>query len=431
VGERFALALNRIGKSEGLQGGILAPGIDPDPLEMKSDIYRDLGSRADAFATVFESGDRITIDGLEYGVQNGNYPWSISMPDADTFRFEVRSGDRWQYDPDWKERSEISGDTGYDPGQTLTVTYDFMVEPGDPNTMSGGAITGKWLTLGQFHATDGVSSSVFCVELIGEKMAIRAAYETPGDGDSWYVYTDTQNITRGKYYDMKITVNFENNDDGFLYVWRDGEQIVDYEGPMGYGYGVYWKNGIYRHEANETVAVNFRDLKITDGDPVVADGEGVTVVGTPNSDVIRRSKTPAGEPALTNNGDEIYGKGGRDQVKGGKGGDLISADGGNDQLNGGKGGDEINGGWDNDTMTGGAGNDVFAFASDFGDDVIRDFRPGQDKIAFDDAVFSSFESVMSAAEKSRGGVLISSGHDSIFLKKVDIDSLHADDFLFT
>jgi hypothetical protein len=42
-------------------------------------------------------------------------------------------------------------------------------------------------------------------------------------------------------------------------------QIVDYSGPIGYGYDVYWKMGIYRAEATETLAADYSGFFITDG----------------------------------------------------------------------------------------------------------------------------------------------------------------------
>ena len=45
---------------------------------------------------------------------------------------------------------------------------------------------------------------------------------------------------------------------GLLEVWRNGEQIVDYEGAIGYrpGGGIhYWKFGIYENAADDTTRI--------------------------------------------------------------------------------------------------------------------------------------------------------------------------------
>ena len=107
------------------------------------------------------SGDQIFVDGMPYNVENANRPWSITNPEPDTLRFELRSGDTWEQDPSTKERSGIAGASFFAAGKDVSLDYDFMVEPGDPNTSD-------WLLIGQFHAADGFSSPPFAVELIGE-----------------------------------------------------------------------------------------------------------------------------------------------------------------------------------------------------------------------------------------------------------------------
>jgi Ca2+-binding RTX toxin-like protein len=371
------------------------------------------------------SSHRIKIDGVEYGVQNGNYAWSIANPDSQTLRFEVRSGDQWRYDDNRKERSEVSSDTIIPAGETIEVSYRFMIEPGEANQATGAIGTGNWLTLGQFHSEDGESSSVFAVEMIGEKMAIRAAYKLPGqDYVAWYAFKDSQDIVRGKYYEMDIRVNFANDQTGFLEVWRDGVQIVDYDGPMGYGADVYWKYGIYRHEQDETIAVNYADMWVRSGD------KGVMIVGTKVTDQVDSSQAPPGQPTPTSRDDLILTKGRGDTVSAGGGDDVMIAGGGADRLKGGRGDDLLIGGKGSDTLNGGDGSDVFQFAGSFGHDTIVGLKPGKDVIQFDDAIFRNFKAVSAAMEKHRGGTLIDAGDSSVFLKKVSPNHLDADDFLF-
>ena len=205
------------------------------------------------------NGSSITIDTSVYTVENANRSWSLSFSDADTLRFELRSGDHWSSsywtDPATSERTEISGQTVYPPGTQIDISYDFMVEPGPTNSASG---PGRWLVLGQMHEHNIPFSPPFAVELVnGDHMAIDI-----GTGDPIYVYIDPNPIQRGRYYLMNVKVRFDK-DNGFLSVWRDGINIVDYRGPIGTGAGTYWKQGIYRFTARESMAVHFRRLKIT------------------------------------------------------------------------------------------------------------------------------------------------------------------------
>ena len=101
--------------------------------------------------------------------------------------------------------------------------------------------------------------------------------------------------------------------------------------------------------------------------------------------------------------DNVYGDEGNDSLEGGDGNDHVYGHEGNDRLNGGKDNDYLNGGYGSDTLTGGAGRDlldglgmavqgrplrnhgrgdadVFVFDAGHGDDTIRDFADGKDRI---------------------------------------------------
>jgi hypothetical protein len=197
------------------------------------------------------SGDDVVIDGLSYSVQNANRPWSIQNPDPDTLRFEVRPGDVWFQDTVDKERSEIAGETLYAPGDDIAVSYDFRVAPGPENTSD-------WLVMGQLHSIDDFSTPIFAVELIGERLAIHLR-----DGSAeWFAFGDYAPIVRGKYYHVEARIRLNQDERGSVDVWLDGEHIVDYSGPIGYGDSVYWKQGVYRAASPETIAVDYRDLWI-------------------------------------------------------------------------------------------------------------------------------------------------------------------------
>jgi len=392
------------------------------------------------------------IDGETYSNQNGNLSYSVALND-DTFRFEVHPDDLWKPGSTTSERSEIRGETVYQPGDILDVSYGFMIEPGAANTATGRGGAGDWLIVGQFHADDYESQPPFAIEMLGEKMAIIIRYGDPTDSKYRELYVDSQPIERGHYYDMRIEVRFENNGNGFLHIWRDGEEIVNYSGPLGYDNGVYWKYGIYRSETDTKIAVNYRDMSFHKE----GDADGVVVVGTPAGDQITDSTTPAGQPALTNDGDKITGGGGSDvvvagsgsdKVIGSKGNDVLTGGDGNDLLNGGAGKDKIFGAEANDkllggkgkdyvvgaagddVLKGGSGKDTFFFATGFGNDKIVDFKIGQDLIRFDPSVFSDYAELRDAMSSFKGGVLIHAGDDTLFLDKVKFSKVADHDFMF-
>jgi hypothetical protein len=69
----------------------------------------------------------------------------------------------------------------------------------------------------------------------GEHMQVVLRYQAPGQTTPTYVvaWRDPNPIQRGHAYDMNVQVNFDPNGNGYLNVWRDGAQIVKYEGAIG------------------------------------------------------------------------------------------------------------------------------------------------------------------------------------------------------
>ena len=78
--------------------------------------------------------------------------------------------------------------------------------------------------------------------------------------------------------------------------------------------------------------------------------------------------------------DRLRGGNGDDRLFGGQGNDRLWGESGDDLLNGGTGNDILNGGDGNDTLVGGQGADTFVVAIASGQDIIRDFELGVDRI---------------------------------------------------
>lgn len=198
-----------------------------------------------------------------YEFHNAGKEWSYVYTRG-AMRFEVRQGDYGRYGHRNTDRSEISSRKTLEFGRTYRVTYRFMIEPGPRNTA-------EWLVIGQFHQTEDPGerggSPPFTVEMTGERMRIVGRYsqqEFTSRSTYMSLYTDSTDLARGRWYEMKIRVRFDPYGDGLLAVWRDGAQLVDYYGPLGYAdqVGPYWKHGVYRKTAPENFAVRFSDFNI-------------------------------------------------------------------------------------------------------------------------------------------------------------------------
>jgi hypothetical protein len=237
------------------------------------------------------SASTIYVDNHKFVARNANRSYSISNPDSQTLGFEVRSGDHWSVDASnhptlTPERSVIDGYNNiYASGTPIEVSYNFTM-------VSGAANTATWFVTGQIHNKDdtGIGGStsppfeidlcaaVGCVTGGGDYMTISVGWLTANPSSlnpplftqtvgitriSYnYVYHDRNPIVRGHTYEMVIQAKFHPTD-GYVCVYRDGVQIVNYTGPLGFGYPVYWVDGIYRaHTTNDTQRALYQNLVI-------------------------------------------------------------------------------------------------------------------------------------------------------------------------
>ncbi|MEM7545299.1 MAG: calcium-binding protein [Pseudomonadota bacterium] len=125
--------------------------------------------------------------------------------------------------------------------------------------------------------------------------------------------------------------------------------------------------------------------------------------------------------------DRVVGGGGDDTVIGSNGNDLLFGRGGDDVLRGGSGDDRILGNRGDDSLRGNAGNDVFSFKRNDGDDVVRDFRDGQDMIEIRNGA-GSFGQL--AFEQMGNHVLMSFKGTTVLFQRTDLAEFDSGDFIF-
>jgi hypothetical protein len=219
-------------------------------------------------------GSIIVIDGRNYTVQDDGAAWSLAAPSPATLRFEVREGDHLASDPLTKNRSEIAMQGVIKDGTPISLAYGLTVEPGAANTAS-------FCLLGQFHPAQGTAVSnlgpPFSIGLSGERMVVDIGYtNAAGVNVTQPLFTDTANIVRGHDYAIKVELRLDPYGGGRLVVTRDGLTLVDYSGPLGWKGegGVYWKEGIYRATAPETLAADFNGLSLATGTPTALGASG-------------------------------------------------------------------------------------------------------------------------------------------------------------
>jgi hypothetical protein len=208
------------------------------------------------------NGGGFQVGGIECFNNNANKSWSIKQLDDYTLRFEVRQGDQYSStgytDPPNANRSEIAFYHGdFRPaGKELEVSEIITVQPGPISTAG-------WMDFCQLHAESDNPSSPFYIELEPDTEKLRVIAQSPADG--WIlVYLAPKPIVRGKPMNLIYRVKMSPNDNnGYIRVWLDGEQIVDWSGRCGAASGgYYWKLGAYRENVSETITVDHSHIAI-------------------------------------------------------------------------------------------------------------------------------------------------------------------------
>ncbi len=197
------------------------------------------------------------IDGRPVYNHNANQLHSLQNPDPYTLRMDLRSGDCWSV-PGWDdatqnngvERSEIQFGGNFGPGVRSSLGYKFTLEPGANNSAD-------WLLITQIHQTPQEGPPPFAIELVGERLRVMVRHENERNG---FVF-DGGLIVRGNVYDIWSELQFDPDGEGICNVWCNGEQLVEYAGPLGYASQEYfWKLGVYREASRETTVVTFRNI---------------------------------------------------------------------------------------------------------------------------------------------------------------------------
>ena len=133
--------------------------------------------------------------------------------------------------------------------------------------------------------------------------------------------------------------------------------------------------------------------------------------------------------------DQLRGGGGADTLEGGAGKDKLFGNGGKDALFGGDGADRLLGSGGKDTLDGGAGKDIlhggggrdlFIFGDAVGQDLVRDFRNGQDKLMFEGS--TSFADLTFTSKGAH--TVVSFGAIDAFIRGASEAELDQSDFIF-
>lgn len=183
------------------------------------------------------------------------------------FRFEAREGEH------------VTGDTGVERAEAILQQGGSAIRrfPFLTSLWFAGSLTvqdlntAEWCIYAQLRHTEdaGDYASASPPFVIGSNSAgqltvsTRASSENPLTVNPAEVVRYTGTITPGVPVRLVWNIQFDHAGAGFLKVWRDGVQVVDYTGPLGYNdaVGPYFKAGAYRKTQPTTIVVQWANLE--------------------------------------------------------------------------------------------------------------------------------------------------------------------------
>ena len=196
-----------------------------------------------------------TWNGLRYHNHNPDKSHSLTQLSPNRIRFEIRQGEHWSGDGTSLNRSDT---VAYDQSdwfsrdRDIVIKYKFMIDSAAQNK--------NWLVLTQAHPNQNTGSPALAMTLGGSSKE-RLGVEIRDHNQTWKkIWTDDEDIQRGKWYDIRIDVKFGS--EGYLRIVVDGNVQSTYDGSIGYTSAIWWAFGPYRPAGNETLAVQFEDMEV-------------------------------------------------------------------------------------------------------------------------------------------------------------------------
>jgi Polysaccharide lyase len=204
------------------------------------------------------NGAEYQVDGIKVQNEHGGKSWSIRNPDDHTLTFEAHSGDTWTsggYSDQNCNRTEIQFTPHYDEGTEITVEQKITILPGPKCS--------QWVVLNQLHNSP--NEAPYCpVTLQLEQGTDKLMVVLQKPEQQYNNYIKLSPVVRGREMDLRLVMKMVPRGNGYVRLWLDGAQVVDYKGWVGQdNCQYYWKCGIYRGEAPEVLTATFKNMHIT------------------------------------------------------------------------------------------------------------------------------------------------------------------------
>jgi hypothetical protein len=209
------------------------------------------------------------IGGHDFGVHTAGRNYSLTNPDRYTLRFEVHQGDHAWYDGSGVDRAQVEMSERVPSGTPVNIAYQFLLEAGSPNAA-------EWLVTSELHnddeAANAATSPPVAIELSGDALRVIVRHCPKGQDPSnaagnvthLELWTGSP-LARGQFHDIAVKALATGQNSDYLQVSLNGAQVVDYHGPVGYGWPIYFEQGLYRETQPANQAAQFSHLTIAIG----------------------------------------------------------------------------------------------------------------------------------------------------------------------
>ena len=202
--------------------------------------------------------ERVAVDRIRQMTYDGRNVFAFTVKDGDVQSWDSHNGSppaeraELRYAPgasSQKANSPYNAVPGERTGYALSMNFDQNF----PDSQ-------KWATMLQFHEPDSTGNLVFPgIAINGNMLIIRK----PGSTERLWQAP----LQKGMWYDFQLDINWQPNSSGFVRVWLNGQQIIDWSGPtIAPNSYAYVKQGYYRSgTVQQTGTVYQTQLQMFDG----------------------------------------------------------------------------------------------------------------------------------------------------------------------
>ena len=183
-------------------------------------------------------------------------------------RFELRQGETLQTRTVNRPRAELYEQ--YRAPFHHPIEYQFRVFfPDEWQNDDVRALIAQWHATPDLHLDEVSRSPNLALDVHGDQLLIKVqtspvAVNQDNRTDMLHeVLYRSDPIKKNQWYQIKVEVNWSWSPDGYIKVWIQGQQVVNYVGPTAYQdcYGPYFKMGIYRQDSPNTFVMYADDYQ--------------------------------------------------------------------------------------------------------------------------------------------------------------------------